>query len=89
MLCSCHFQNWRKMAEVKCPVFLAHGTKDDFVPYAMMGRLAAQVKTTLSLVPVEGADHNNIFAVGGVELMEQFGKFVESVHQAQSPSERH
>jgi uncharacterized protein len=82
LLCTCHFQNWQKMAQVKCPVFLAHGTKDDFVPYSMMGRLAAQVKSPLSVVPIEGADHNNIFAVGGVELMEKFGHFIESIHQA-------
>jgi pimeloyl-ACP methyl ester carboxylesterase len=81
-LCKTHFQNWRKIAEVKCPVFLAHGTKDDFVPYAMMGRLAAQAKVAVSVVPVEGADHNDIFGVGGVELMRKFGQFITSVHES-------
>jgi pimeloyl-ACP methyl ester carboxylesterase len=89
LLCTCHFQNLGKIAEVKCPVFLAHGTKDDFVPYSMMGRLAAQVKSPLSVVPVDGADHNNIFGVGGIELMQKFGKFIDSVHQSHLPVAAH
>lgn len=76
------FENLQKMPQVKCPVFLAHGTRDSLVPFAMNGRLAAAVRGKAIVVPVEGGDHNDIFDVGGVDLTRQFGAFVESVHQS-------
>ena len=69
------------MPDVKCPVFLSHGTKDDFVPFAMMGRLAAQARVPVTVVPVEGADHNDIFMVGGEDLMQE----IRAVHSIRSP----
>jgi pimeloyl-ACP methyl ester carboxylesterase len=84
LLCSAHFDNWRKMPNVTCPVFLAHGTQDDFVPFTMMARLAAQAHVPVAVVPVEGADHNEIFVVGGSALMQKFGEFIDSIHRAKS-----
>src|SRR5207248_9669521 len=34
------FENERKMAQVSCPSFLAHGTLDTLVPFPMNARLA-------------------------------------------------
>lgn len=76
----CHFNNERKIAEVKCPIFLAHGTNDDFVPYGMMSRLAARVTTRHTVHPIQGANHNDIFTVGGSELIEKLAEFVRSLH---------
>jgi uncharacterized protein len=75
-----HCYNERKIAEVNCPIFLAHGTKDDFVPYSMMGRLARSATARHVVYPIDGADHNSIFRVGGGALMEQFGQFLQSLH---------
>jgi hypothetical protein len=81
LLCRAHFDNWRKIPDVKCPIFLAHGTKDVFVPFAMMARLAKQAKGPITVVPVDGADHNEIFKIGGTALMDKFGDFVDSIHK--------
>ncbi len=84
LLCMAHFDNWRKMPSVICPVFMAHGTLDDFVPFTMMARLAAQAHAPVAVVPVDGADHNEIFNVGGSALMQKFGEFIDSVHRAKT-----
>lgn len=75
-----HFYNEKKIAEVKCPIFLAHGTRDEFVPYNMMGRLARRATAPHVVYPIEGADHNTIFRVGGSGLMQKFGEFLHSLH---------
>lgn len=75
-----HFNNEQKIAAVKCPVFLAHGTNDGLVPYTMMARLAAKAMQPVTQVPVSGADHNDLFYIGGDSLLEKLGEFLTSVH---------
>jgi fermentation-respiration switch protein FrsA (DUF1100 family) len=77
------FENERKLCGITCPIFLAHGTQDSLIPFSMHGRLAAAAaQAPLTLVPVEGGDHNDIFQQGGVALIRRFGTFIESVHNA-------
>jgi fermentation-respiration switch protein FrsA (DUF1100 family) len=76
------FENERKLREIGCPIFLAHGTRDSLIPFAMHRRLAAAAKGPVTLVPVDGGDHNDIFQQGGDGLMRQFGEFIEAVHDA-------
>ena len=75
------FENERKMAKVSVPCFLAHGAIDNLVPFPMNAKLAAAAKGPVTVVPVGGGDHNDIFELGGTKLMRQFGDFVESVHE--------
>jgi uncharacterized protein len=79
------FENERKMANVSVPCFLAHGTGDSLVPFAMNAKLAAAARGAVTVVPVSGGDHNDIFELGGTALMRKFGEFVESVHQGAAP----
>ena len=57
---------------------------DTLVPYAMHAQLAKAAKGPVTLVPVQGAEHNDIFQMGGAELMRQFGEFIEEVHKRQT-----
>jgi len=77
-----HFDNRRKIGSVSCPVFIIHGTQDSLVPFAMMSQLAAAAHAPVIQLPVEGADHNDIFLVGGQPMLDEFGKFIESIHAA-------
>lgn len=79
-----HFRNDRKIAAVACPIFLAHGTADDFVPFSMMARLAADARTHVEMFPIVGADHNSIFIAGGNPFLLRIGQFIEQVRQAAS-----
>src|SRR4051794_9609496 len=74
------FDNERKIATITAPAFLAHGVRDTLVPYPMNARLAKAAKGPVTVVPVQGAEHNDIFQVGGPALMKQLGEFVERVH---------
>lgn len=78
-----HFNNEQKIAKVRCPIFMAHGTKDSFVPYSMMGRLATVAKAPVTIYPIVGADHNNIFSVHRDALIEKLGEFIRSLRPAQ------
>ena len=78
-LVSTHMNNLSKIGNVKCPIFMAHGTADTFVPFAMMAKVAANAKVPVTIVPIPGADHNDIFDVGGTRLLNQFGDFLNLV----------
>ena len=68
------------MADVKCPIFMAHGTVDALVPYAMNARLVAAAKGPVTVAPVIGGDHNDIFQTGGKDLIQRFAAFIEQIH---------
>ena len=74
------FDNERAMAAVRCPVFLAHGTVDDLVPFAMNARLVAAAQCPVTVVPISGANHTDIFEVGGAGLRQKLGAFIEQIH---------
>jgi hypothetical protein len=81
-----HFDNEQKIADVKCPVFLAHGREDDLVPYSMMARLAARVRTPVTVCPIDRANHNDIFPVGGEQMLENLAEFIRALPIAPNPS---
>ena len=76
-----HFNNERKIADVTCPVLMAHGTSDTLVPFGMMARVASRARAHVTTLPVSGADHNDIFLVGGDALLARCGEFLNSIHQ--------
>jgi len=64
------FDNLAKIPAVTCPIFIAHGTKDNIVPPEMAGQLAAATKAKGSPYMVQGAGHNDVFDTGGDALWE-------------------
>jgi hypothetical protein len=74
------FDNQAKIGDLTVPIFLAHGTQGEIIPFWMNARLAAAAKAPVTVVPVEGAGHNDIFDVGASELMQKFSQFIEAVH---------
>jgi fermentation-respiration switch protein FrsA (DUF1100 family) len=73
------FENERKLADVKVPILIMHGTRDSIIPFDMSQRLAAVAGDRAAFHPVEGADHNDLFDVGGPELFETIGRFLDKV----------
>jgi len=51
------FESARKMAEVKCPALIAHGTKDPVIPVDQGRKLYESARDPKRLVIVEGGDH--------------------------------
>lgn len=73
------FDSLAKIAKVSCPIMLVHGAQDDLIPPKMSARLAAAATARVRQLAVEDAGHNDLFAVGGVDLMRQFKQFVDQL----------
>jgi hypothetical protein len=54
------FDALSKIGEVKMPVLVAHGTRDNVVPFEMSQQLYDAVRTPKRFVRVEGASHHNL-----------------------------
>jgi fermentation-respiration switch protein FrsA (DUF1100 family) len=53
------FDSLAKIGRCERPVFVAHGTDDNLVPYALGQRLFAAANEPKAFFPVEGAGHND------------------------------
>ncbi len=62
------FDNLGKIPLVTCPIFIAHGTRDDLVPPEMADRLAAAATVKVLPYRVQGGGHNDVFQAGGEPL---------------------
>jgi fermentation-respiration switch protein FrsA (DUF1100 family) len=72
------FESQRKIAQIRAPTLIVHGRQDSIVPYGMAERLAGSAGgRPVTLLPVEGADHNDIFERGGPRLLPALRGLVE------------
>ena len=72
-----HFENEKKIRTIRVPIFLAHGTRDSIIPFAMSGKLAAAAGGPVTKYDVIDGDHNDVFDVGGTELLDAIASFIE------------
>jgi fermentation-respiration switch protein FrsA (DUF1100 family) len=72
-----HFENERKLRTIKCPVLIVHGTRDRIVPFEMSAKLKNAAGGTVSYMPIEDGDHNDLFDVGGEALFQRIAQFAE------------
>lgn len=71
--------NLATIAQVRAPVLVFHGTADRLVPSAMGQRVAEAAAGPVEFVPLEGAGHNETYAVGGTPYRDRLWSFVERV----------
>lgn len=45
---------------ISCPIYIIHGTKDHLIPYEQSEMLKSLVPEKVTLVPIDGAHHNNL-----------------------------
>jgi hypothetical protein len=64
------FDSVAKIQNVRCPVLIVHGTRDEVIPFAMGQRLYEAAPEPKTFLPVEGASHDNVFLVGGEKYLE-------------------
>jgi len=63
---------------VRVPIFLGHGTRDGIIPFDMAQKLAQSAGGPVTKYDVVGGDHNDVFDVGGEELLSAIEGFVNS-----------
>ena len=78
------FDNEGKLPAISVPTFLAHGTADPIIPFAMRARLAAAAGGPVTIF-TNGAGHNDFFDVEPGKTIEAMRAFLKSV----APSSAH
>ncbi len=71
------FESEKKIATIKCPVFLSHGKIDPLIPWQMTERLANVTQGNKTTFYIDNADHL-IFLPDGEKLFTELGKFLQS-----------
>lgn len=70
--------NLATITRVRCPVLVLHGTHDRLVPLEMGKRVAAATPGPVELVVIEGAGHNDTYAIGGLAYRDRVWAFLGS-----------
>lgn len=71
------FESERKIARLKLPVLLIHGTWDAKVPFEMTKQLYATAPEPKELLLIEGGEHSNSGSIGWVEYKSTVAAFVQ------------
>lgn len=69
--------NEGRIARVHCPILIFHGTADRLVPITMGRAVAAAAGGSVEFVEIEGAGHNDTYAMGGPRYAEKLAGFVK------------
>jgi hypothetical protein len=70
------FDSQQKIRQVHAPILVAHGTRDEVVPFAMGQQLFAVAPEPKRFYPIEGVGHNNLMEVGGERYLAFLQRFV-------------
>jgi len=73
------FDNIDKIPKITCPILIIHGTMDELVPFNSAKRLEEAAKGKVTRFDVQGAGHNDVFDVGGQQLLFAIGAFLRHV----------
>jgi fermentation-respiration switch protein FrsA (DUF1100 family) len=81
LLVAYRFDSIAKIARIEVPILIAHGDRDEVVPFEMGQQLhcAAQASREARFHRIAGAGHNDTAEVGGEALWRAFDEFVSAV----------
>ncbi len=75
------FDSLSKIARVRAPVLIVHGTRDEMIPFSMGRRLFDNAPQPKSFYAVEGAGHNNLLEFAGEAYRERLKTFLTETPQ--------
>ena len=78
-----HFEVREKIGQVRVPLLVLHGDRDDVVPYEQGKKLFALARAPKAFYTIHGATHNDTYRVGGDRYFARLRDFVEAVPQPQ------
>ena len=70
------FDSLAKIARVRAPVLIIHGTRDEVIPFSMGQRLYQAAPEPKWFLPIEGAGHDAIFLIGGEPYLDRLKEFM-------------
>eukprot|EP00456_Euglypha_rotunda_P011563 TRINITY_DN13052_c0_g1_i6.p1 TRINITY_DN13052_c0_g1~~TRINITY_DN13052_c0_g1_i6.p1 ORF type:complete len:266 (-),score=0.17 TRINITY_DN13052_c0_g1_i6:20-817(-) len=74
------FSTFDRIAHVRCPVFIIHGTEDVVVPFSHGQFLQEHFQNAVPPLWVEGAGHNDILALAKDEYMQRATDFISYIY---------
>ncbi len=82
-LLNCHFNNLSKISLISCPIFIAHGTNDQVIPFSMGQRVAKEAtgSNDVRFIPISGANHNDIFTFDNPHLIFSIDDFIKTIYR--------
>jgi hypothetical protein len=82
------FDSLAKIARVRAPVLIVHGTRDETIPFSMGRRLYEAAPEPKWFFPIEGGGHNDLLEVGREPYLDRLRAFIrESVSYSPSKGE--
>ncbi len=71
------FDSLEQIRKVRAPILIAHGTRDEVVPFAMGRSLFAAAPEPKRFYSIEGAGHNDVLDMGGKSYLACLKDFVD------------
>ncbi len=73
------YDSLAKIREIRVPLFLLHGDRDDVVPYEQGRRLFESANQPKTFYAISGARHNDTYIVGGKAYFDAWARFLQSL----------
>lgn len=70
------FSNLNHVAEIKAPVFILHGTRDEICPYAMAGEIFEKAPEPKAFFSIPNGGHNDLPMAAGEDFWQKPFEFV-------------
>lgn len=72
------YENKSKIGKLKAPLFIAHGDRDDVVPFSHGQSLYDLARDPKTFYRISGAHHNDTYPVGGAPYRRAIAAFLEN-----------
>jgi hypothetical protein len=73
------YESLRKIPEVRVPLLILHGDRDEVVPLEQAKRLYAAANEPKQLHVIRGAEHNNTYVIGDAAYFDVWSRFLKSL----------
>ncbi len=70
------YENVRKIPQLKMPLFVVQGTRDEVIPVAQGKMVFAAAPEPKQYLAIEGAHHNDVYVVGGEVYRKALSDFI-------------
>lgn len=70
------YENVRKIPQLKMPLFVVQGTRDEVIPVAQGKMVFAAAPEPKQYLAIEGAHHNDVYVVGGEAYRKALSDFI-------------
>ena len=75
------YETLHKMPEIRVPLLILHGDRDEVVPLEQAKQLLAAANEPKQLYVVHGARHNDTYIVGGKAYFDAWARFLQSLER--------